>query len=59
LFQEVLIAGGAGFVGSHLVEELFGKCEKITIIDDFSNGSKENIECVEGIKFVKEFFYFI
>lgn len=54
MFQEVLITGGAGFVGSHLVEELFGKCEKITVIDDFSNGRKENIEHVEGINLIQK-----
>jgi len=39
-----LITGGAGFVGSHLTDALLAKGHKVVIIDDFSNGSMENIK---------------
>jgi UDP-glucose 4-epimerase len=38
-----LITGGAGFVGSHLADRLVARGDEITVIDDFSNGSKQNI----------------
>jgi len=39
----VLITGGAGFIGSHLAEELLTRGYSITIIDDLSTGRFENI----------------
>ena len=42
--KNVMITGGTGFVGSHLVESLIEKNINILILDDFSNGSRENIE---------------
>lgn len=39
-----LITGGAGFVGSHLAEELLRRGHQVMIIDDLSTGSIENIE---------------
>lgn len=39
-----LITGGAGFIGSHLAEELLNRDEEVFIIDDLSTGSIENIE---------------
>lgn len=39
-----LVTGGAGFIGSHIVEYLYQNSEKIKIIDNFSTGKWENIE---------------
>lgn len=39
-----LITGGAGFVGSHLAEELLERGEEVFIIDDLSTGRIDNIE---------------
>ena len=39
----VLITGGAGFIGSHIVGSLLEKCENIIVYDNFSTGTKENL----------------
>lgn len=44
----MLITGGAGFVGSHLAETLLDKGDEVSIIDDLSTGSIENIEHLEN-----------
>ncbi|HZQ91812.1 MAG TPA: GDP-mannose 4,6-dehydratase [Terriglobales bacterium] len=39
-----LITGGAGFIGSHLAEELLRRGEEVHILDDLSTGSMDNID---------------
>jgi len=41
-----VVTGGAGFIGSHLVEELVNLRRKVIVLDDFSNGSRGNLERV-------------
>ena len=38
-----LITGGAGFIGSHLAEELLRRGEEVAVIDDLSTGHMDNI----------------
>ncbi|MEI8175733.1 MAG: GDP-mannose 4,6-dehydratase [Candidatus Omnitrophota bacterium] len=42
--MKILITGGAGFIGSHLAEELLGQGEQVHIVDNLSTGSLKNIE---------------
>ena len=49
-----IITGGAGFIGSHLVEKLVNQKKKIIVLDNFSTGRSENIKKFKNkIKFVK------
>ncbi|MFZ3107029.1 MAG: NAD-dependent epimerase/dehydratase family protein [Candidatus Hydromicrobium sp.] len=41
--MKVLITGGAGFIGSNVADGLLKKNYKVVIVDDLSNGKKENI----------------
>ncbi len=41
--MKVLVTGGAGFIGSHLSRELFKSGHEVTVLDNLSNGRKENI----------------
>ncbi len=43
-----LVTGGAGFIGSHIVEELVRRGESVRVLDDLSTGRRENLSSVQG-----------
>jgi UDP-glucose 4-epimerase len=43
-----LVTGGAGFIGSNLVENLVTRGDQVVILDDLSTGAPKNLEKVEG-----------
>ncbi len=54
--MRALITGGAGFIGSHLAEDLLRRGHRVCILDDLSTGARENIEPFIGrddVRFVK------
>ncbi len=46
--SKVLVTGGAGFIGSNLAEELVRQGARVTIIDNFATGFRENLEEIQG-----------
>jgi UDP-glucose 4-epimerase len=46
--KHILVTGGAGFIGAHLVERLLNDGKNVVIIDDFSTGSPENLSAVKS-----------
>lgn len=49
-----LVTGGAGFIGSHVVDELVRRGERVRAIDNFSTGKRSNIaHNLEGIELVE------
>ena len=40
--QKVVVTGGAGFIGSNMVDRLIAEGKEVTILDNFSTGKREN-----------------
>jgi UDP-glucose 4-epimerase len=46
--SRTLVTGGAGFIGSHLVEHLVARGEHVLVVDDFSTGRRSNLDALAG-----------
>jgi len=49
----VLVTGGAGFIGSHLVDALLARGDTVAALDDLSSGRKGNLPPRPGLRFVR------
>ena len=41
-----LVTGGAGFIGSHLIESLIKRSDQVVVLDNLSTGSSKNLSKV-------------
>jgi len=44
--KHIIVTGGAGFIGAHLVERLLADGKSVVVIDDLSTGSRDNLRAV-------------
>jgi len=51
--MNMLVTGGAGFIGSHLVERLLAAGDRIRVVDDLSTGKRGNLVEHEALEFIE------
>jgi nucleoside-diphosphate-sugar epimerase len=50
---QYLVTGGAGFIGSHLVEELIHRGEQVRVVDDLVTGKRQNLAHIADVEFIE------
>lgn len=51
--MKAVVTGGAGFIGSHVVDELVTRGDDVTVVDDLSTGRRSNLAAHQAIRFVE------
>ena len=49
--MRAVVTGGAGFIGSHVVEALLARGDEVTVVDNLTSGRRENVP--EGARLVE------
>jgi UDP-glucose 4-epimerase len=47
--MKVVVTGGAGFIGSHLVDRLIARGDEVTVVDNFSSGKRDNLVAAQAL----------
>src|SRR5262245_40831444 len=47
--MKILVTGGAGFIGSHVAQRALERGHEVAVLDDLSNGKRENVPEKSGI----------
>ena len=55
--MNILVAGGAGFIGSNLVETLLEMGNEVMVVDNFSSGNKRNLSSLSASSHLDIFYY--
>src|SRR5215471_21793970 len=50
---EYLVTGGAGFIGSHLTEELVRRGHRVRVADSLITGRRSNLDHIPGVEFLE------
>ena len=48
-----LVTGGAGFIGSHLTEELIRRGHSVRVVDNLVTGKRRNLDHLPGVEFIE------
>ena len=54
--MRVLVTGGAGFIGSNLVEDLLDSGDEVVVVDNLSTGSLDNLKDLKNVDGSLKFF---
>ena len=52
--MRILVTGGAGHIGSHIVERLLDRGDEIFVIDNYQTGRRDNLKEHENLKIAEE-----
>ena len=49
--MKALVTGGAGFIGTHLVRNLLERGLEVVVVDNFTLGKQENVDCFKAVSY--------